>query len=280
MSTEAIPAAPGPLSADQAEAMLQRQLKKHDVAIILLHWFNAATWIAGVATGAALISSPYFSFAPRWYVTLVEGVFGSRANLLAFHVALGLLWIFVFLVYGIFGFRSYLHHEVLQKEIALDKDDWRWLVVRTLGILGRTKEPLPPQGIYNAGQKLFALMIYAMIPVVMLTGIVMSFGWLGPAAVGWAVVLHFASVGAVVSGLLVHVYMGAVFPEEKPAFFSMITGHVDELYAYSHHFKWWREEKQEQLARRDQREAALSAAKPVQVEAPADEPKAAAAPRS
>ena len=65
---------------------------------------------------------------------------------------------------------------------------------------------------------------------------------------GWAVVLHFAAVGVVVSGLMVHVYMGAVFPEEKPAFFSMITGTVNELYAYSHHFKWWREVK---LAQRE-----------------------------
>jgi formate dehydrogenase subunit gamma len=267
MSTEAIPAiptAPTPLSADQAEAMLQRRLKKHDVAIILLHWFNAATWILEAATGAALVASPYFRIAPQWYQTLVEGILGGRANLLAFHVALGLSWIFVFLVYGIFGYRSYLHHEVLQREIALDRDDWRWLVVRVLGILGRSNEPLPPQGIYNAGQKLFALMVYAMIPVVMLTGMVMTFGWFGPAAVGWAVVLHFAAVGAVVCGLIVHVYMGAVFPEEKPAFFSMITGNVDELYAYSHHFKWWREEKQDQLTRRARRDAALAAAPPAE----------------
>jgi formate dehydrogenase subunit gamma len=260
MSTEAIPVVPAPLSANEAESMLQRQLKKHDVAIILLHWFNASTWILGIATGAALITSPYFRFAPEWSIALLEGIFGGRPNLLAFHVALGLVWIFVFLVYGIFGFRSYLHHEVLQREIALDADDWRWLVVRTLGILGRTREKLPPQGIYNAGQKLFALMVYAMIPLVMLSGLVMAFGWFGPAAVGWAVVLHFASVGAVASGLLVHVYMGAVFPEEKPAFFSMITGHVDELYAYSHHFKWWREEKIEQYARRAEREALRASA--------------------
>jgi formate dehydrogenase subunit gamma len=64
----------------------------------------------------------------------------------------------------------------------------------------------------------------------------------------------------VVSGLLVHVYMGAVFPEEKPAFFSMITGHVDELYAYSHHFKWWREEKVAQYERRAQRDTVIAAA--------------------
>jgi formate dehydrogenase subunit gamma len=260
MSTETIPATPLPLSADQAEAMLQRRLKKHDVAIVLLHWFNAATWILEVATGAALIVSPIFRFAPRWYASLLESLFGGRANLLTFHIALGLTWTFVFLVYGIFGFRSYLHREVLRKEIALDRDDTRWLVVKILTILGRTKEPLPPQGIYNAGQKLFALMVYAMVPVVMLTGLVMAFRWPSPAWVGWAVVLHFCAVGAVVSGLLVHVYMGAVFPEEKPAFFSMITGSADELYAYSHHFKWWREVKTKQLARRAERDAALAAA--------------------
>ena len=105
----------------------------------------------------------------------------------------------MFLVYGVFGFRTYLRGEVLQKEIALDRDDFRWLIVRTLRILGRSNEPLPPQGIYNAGQKLFAFMIYAMIPVVMADA---ASSWpsssSAPAVVGWAVVLHFAAVGAVV----------------------------------------------------------------------------------
>jgi formate dehydrogenase subunit gamma len=90
---------------------------------------------------------------------------------------------------------------------------------------------------YNAGQKVFALLVYSMLPVVMATGRIMSFHLFSTAAVQWAVVLHFVAVGLVVSGLMIHVYMGAVFPEEKPAFFSMITGMVNELYAYRHHFK-------------------------------------------
>jgi hypothetical protein len=57
--------------------------------------------------------------------------------------------------------------------------------------------------------------------------------------------------------------MAAVLPEEKPAFYSMITGSVDELYAYNHHFKWWRDAKTEQFERRAQREAAFAAAAPV-----------------
>lgn len=260
MRSDFIPLTPVPLTSEQAETMLQRQIKKHHVAIMLLHWFNAATWILEVATGAALISSRLFRVAPDWYVAIVNGLFGTRGNLLRFHVALGLVWIGVFLVYGIFGFRTYLRGEVLKKEIALDRDDVRWLVVRALRILGRTDEALPLQGVYNAGQKLFSMVVYAMLPVVMVTGVIMAFRLFSPWVVGWAVVLHFAAVGVVVAGLVIHVYMGAVFPEEKPAFFSMITGTVNELFAYNHHFKWWREMKTEQQAWDRQREPVAEAA--------------------
>ena len=248
MRTDAIPLERLPLTADQAEAMLQRQIKKHHVAIMLLHWFNAFVWLFELLTGVALISSRFFRVAPDWYLAIVRGLFGTRANMLLVHEAIGLTWIAVFLVYGLFGFRTYLSQEVLQKEIALDRDDVRWLVVRVGQILGRTRETLPPQGVYNAGQKLFALLVYATLPVIMATGLVMTFHLFGTVVVGWAVVLHFAVVGVVVSGLIIHVYMGAVFPEEKPAFFSMITGNVNELFAYNHHFKWWREVKAEERA--------------------------------
>jgi cytochrome b subunit of formate dehydrogenase len=89
--------------------------------------------------------------------------------------------------------------------------------------------------------------------------VIMAFRLFSPRVVGWAVVLHFTAVGAVVAGLIIHVYMGAVFPEEKPAFFSMFTGTVNELFAYNHHFKWWREMKTEQLAWDRQREPAAEA---------------------
>src|SRR5437660_3579952 len=254
MEASAIRTVPTPLTIEQAEAMAQRQIKKHHVAIVLLHWFNATSWLLELATGAGLIVSPYYRFAPMWYLQMMEGMFGSRANMLRFHIAVGLTWITVFLVYAIFGFRNYLRVEVLQHEIGLDADDLCWLKVRTMLLLGRTTEPLPPQGVYNAGQKLFALLVYTMVPVIMLTGLTMTFHWFGTSVVAWAMVLHFFAVGMVVSGLMIHVYMGAVFPEEKPAFYSMITGVVDELYAYRHHFKWWRTVKlQEQLWREELR---------------------------
>jgi formate dehydrogenase subunit gamma len=248
LRTDAIPLDPVPLSADQAEEMLQHQLKKHYLTSILLHWSNAIVWLLELLTGAALISSPHFRVAPDWYLTIAQDVFGTRASMLRFHMAVGITWLFVFVVYGTFGFRAYLGWDVLNAKLFLDADDRRWLVVRTLRILGRSREPLPPQGIYNAGQKLFAHLVFAATPIIAVTGLIMTFRLLGAAVIGWAVVLHFVSVAAVVAGLMIHVYMGAVFPEEKPAFFSMVTGSVNELFAYSHHFKWWRTVKQEQQA--------------------------------
>lgn len=246
MKIDVIPDHPIPLTGEQAEAMEHRTLKKHHLAIILLHWFNAFIWLIELATGLALMASPDYHLAPDWYIPMVQGVFGSRGGMMRVHLALGSLWIGVFLAYGLFGHRTYLAREVLRREIGIDRDDLAWLRIRVLRILGRTREDLPPQGVYNAGQKLFALLVYAMLPLIMLSGAVMGLGLGGPAMVGWAVALHFCVVGAVVAGLIVHVYMGAVFPEEKPAFFSMITGSVNELFAYSHHFKWWREMKLEE----------------------------------
>jgi len=240
MAVPSITQAARPLTAREADALSQRQVKKHDVAIMLLHWFNAMVWMLELATGLALLTSS-FRVSPWWYIQIVQGFFQSRPNMLQFHIAVGITWIVVFIVYGTFGFRTYLKKEVLQREISLDGDDIQWLRIRVLRLLKRSDEPLPPQGIYNAGQKLFALMVYAMVPVIMITGLIMTFQLIGTTAVGWAAAAHFAAVGAVVSGLMIHVYMGAVFPEEKPAFFSMITGTVNELYAYSHHFKWWKE---------------------------------------
>ena len=241
MSASSMSHLPAQLSVAEIDAMSQRQIKKHHVAIILLHWFNAIVWLLELSTGVALISSPYFRVAPNWYLQIVQGIFGTRANMLHFHIAVGLTWAIIFIVYGTFGFQTYLRKEVLQKEIALDRDDVRWLLVRVGNMIRGTKDKLPPQGVYNAGQKLFAILVYMMIPLVMISGIIMSFHLISTTVVAWAVVIHFFAVGMVVSGLLIHVYMGAVFPEEKPAFFSMITGTVNELFAYRHHHKWWKE---------------------------------------
>ncbi len=268
MSASSMSHLPAQLSVAETDAMSQRQIKKHHVAIILLHWFNAIVWLLELSTGVALISSPYFRVAPNWYLQIVQGIFGTRANMLHFHIALGLIWAIIFIVYGTFGFQTYLRKEVLQKEIALDRDDVRWLLVRVGNMIRSTKDQLPPQGVYNAGQKLFAILVYMMVPLVMISGVIMSFHLISTTAVAWAVVIHFFAVGMVVSGLMIHVYMGAVFPEEKPAFFSMITGTVNELFAYRHHHKWWKEVAMERAVFEREMSSGVAEPEPIVAEQP------------
>jgi formate dehydrogenase gamma subunit len=246
MNSQPIPAHPVALTAEQATDMEQKSMKKHDVAIVLLHWFNASTWLVMLISGLGLMVGAAYRLMPEWYTTMVASALGSRANVLRVHIVLGIAWIVVFVVYGVFGYRQYLQKEVLINEVGLDRNDFEWLRIKLLQILNRTQAKLPEQRSYNAGQKMFALLVYAALPVIAVTGIIMSFHLFGTSVVAWAMLLHFVAVGMVVSGLMVHFYMGAVFPEERPAFFSMITGRVNELFAYKHHFKWWREYKLEQ----------------------------------
>lgn len=126
MATNVYPAVPSELSADEAAVLAQRHVKKHHVAIVLLHWFNAVVWLYELATGSALVVGPAFRFMPQWYLAAMQGLFGTRANLLRVHIAVGLTWTIVFAVYAVFGWRDYLHTEVLRKEIGLDTDDFRW----------------------------------------------------------------------------------------------------------------------------------------------------------
>ncbi len=82
----------------------------------------------------------------------------------------------------------------------------------------------------------------------MSSGIVMTFHEYFPKVLKqFAQPLHWVSVFSIVAGLLIHVYMGAVFPEEKEAFFSMFSGKVSAWYAHSHHEKWYNEKLKEEM---------------------------------
>ena len=199
-----------------------------------------------LATGR-LIVAPDYRFMPQSYLKIDGRPRGGPGQLLRMHIATGILWTIVFVVYATFGLRHYLQRRSAPQGSWHRQRRLSMAPHSLLLLLKRTNEDLPPQGAYNAGQKLYAMLVYSMVPIIMISGWIMAFHLVGTVAVQWAMLIHFLAAGMVVSGLMVHVYMGAVFPEEKPAFYSMITGTVDELYAYRHHFKWWREVKLQQV---------------------------------
>lgn len=233
---------------EERRRLREKKIKKHNLANILTHWFNVASWLMLLPTGIAIISSPRLGLAPLWWQELFRNMFGTTANLIRFHYTIGLIWIVILTFNILIGFRRYFVPFAAHR-MLLDKDDIDWLKIKPLQMLGFMKgKELPPQDAYNAGQKAYMYVVILGTIGIMLSGIVMTFKEIFPPVLKQiAQPIHWVSVFSIVAGLMVHVYMGAVFPEEKEAFFSMFSGKVSAWYARAHHEKWYWEKVQEEL---------------------------------
>ena len=120
-----------PLDAPMREALQRRTIKKHDTAVILLHWFNVSVWVIELATGGALLAGDGYRIAPDWWRTFIVSLFGSPAMVLKVHITVGVIWTTVLLVYGIFGFKKYFMATITRYLIP-DRDDFLWLKNRLL----------------------------------------------------------------------------------------------------------------------------------------------------
>jgi len=231
--------------------MPDKTYKRHDRSDIFIHWFNAACWLLLLLTGVGLIQNPAIDPFGSGYPAWLRSVVGGGGNLLAIHEGIGLVWIAGFILYTVVNFRGakFFLAEVFAVSPARDMG-WmlKKMVLMTLGpkalkMVG-ADPALPDQGYYNMGQKAFAQASVVGGVVIAVTGVIMylsdrTFGAESTGMIGWAVAVHFISVGLVFAGLLVHVYMAAISPDERPGFKSMFTGVVPGGYAKHHHRLWW-----------------------------------------
>jgi formate dehydrogenase subunit gamma len=231
------------LNLEQRQALQQQQIVKHHMANILTHWFNVGMWLLLLPTGTGILLGNVYPAVPTAWNRLMNHMFGGTANLIYWHGVWGQIWLVVLTFNVLIGFRKYFL-SFASTRMLLDKDDIRWLMVKPWHMLGLRKHvPLPPQDAYNAGQKLYSYVVVLGSFFIGLTGMIMvysehiptSFQWV----IQWAMPIHFLAVGVTFAGVIIHVYMGAVFPEERQAFFSMFSGKVNGLYAYLHHRKWY-----------------------------------------
>jgi formate dehydrogenase subunit gamma len=215
-----------------------------------LHWFNAGCWLFLLATGFGLLQNEALPLTGGAWNRWMRTLFGSPEALLSIHILVGAIWASVCFIFGVVSFRNALlpfTKEVLSFSPARDV---AWLVKKgvrmTLGsgvLRKRGIDPaLPDQGFYNVGQKLFAIPSLFGGILIGITGIILALSnvWFTETAVvQWAILLHFVCVGLVFAGLLIHIYMAAIAPGERPAFISMFTGTVPEAYAKHHHRLWY-----------------------------------------
>lgn len=225
------------------------QLLRHSYLDRLVHWVNAVLWIFLALSGFALADNPQITLFGSGFSRFMAGLFGGKAGLLQTHIFMGLTWT-VFMA-GTLLFNAASVREFLSQIFRLQPGDGQWLLRKPLLMLLGTRLcarfglplTLPPQGFYNIGQKGFGVLSLLASLVLALTGIVLSLAayaaaFVGSTLLGWCVAIHYLCAGLTLAGLLVHIYMAAVAPGERPGLLSMFTGRVPLSYAQSHHRLW------------------------------------------
>jgi formate dehydrogenase subunit gamma len=180
-----------------------------------LHWMHASAFFALLATGLIL------------YLPALSTLISRRNVVKNVHIWVAVAWAIAIVVIVVVGNRKRLLEDWREIE-TIDCDDRRWLRGRRA-----------PQGRFNAGQKVNALVTVAFALLFTLSGF---FLWLGERDHRFL----FAGTGTVhdvltllsVVLLVGHLYLALIHPSTRHALRGMTTGEVDEAWARKHHQKW------------------------------------------
>lgn len=128
----------------------------------------------------------------------------------------------------------------LRDAFSWSADDRAWLAKAVAYYTHGEVADMPPQGKYNGGQKLNAMVQIVTFVVFVVTGLIM---WLGTEAVSpgmfaFAILLHDLAVIAAVCLVLLHVYLVTIHPLTRKSITAMFEGIVTREYAKEHHAKW------------------------------------------
>jgi formate dehydrogenase subunit gamma len=234
-------------------------IRRHLPSAIWMHWLNAACWLLLLGSGFGLLANPAMQPVGPWWARLWTGFLGA-SGLLGLHVALGLAWIALCVFFVALRLRQ-VAVPFLREITALHAaSDATWCLRKGAGLVLAPKvlrrlglDPtLPPQGFYNAGQKLAAVAAVACSLGLILTGgiLFLSAGRANTEILlQWCLLAHFCCAGIMAIVLPVHIYMAALAPGERPALRSMFTGYVPLDFVRHHNPLWF----QKLAARQDHR---------------------------
>jgi formate dehydrogenase subunit gamma len=195
-------------------------LPRYTQAERLTHWAVALSYTALFLSGLALFH-PYF----YW----LAGLFGGGALLRVLHPYLGATFAILFAFYSV----------PLLKENRLLPSDRAWLK-GMFRYMERRGEDVRVEGKYNAGQKVMFWSMVAVIPLLLLTGILMWRPWFAPhVQVGlkrFASLVHATMAFVMFVGIGIHVY-AALWT--RGSLRAMTRGNVTGAWARFHHPGWY-----------------------------------------
>ena len=181
----------------------------------MLHWTHAAAFFVLLGTGVAL------------YAPSLTAAFGSRELLRDVHLVTAVAWVLALAVVFALGDRRALR-ETIRELDAFDEDDREWL---------RTFDA--PQGRFNAGQKLNAVVTAAFAVLFAVSGFFLWFGardndFSSPSAI----LLHDGLTLIAIALVAGHLYFTLVRPATRHSLRGMTLGTVRADWARERHPKW------------------------------------------
>ena len=187
----------------------------------ICHWFAGLTYLYCLCTGLAFYT-PYLF----WVAIALGGGPTSRFwhPFVGVTFFAGVMWM----------------HQIWRSDLALTSDDQKWLD-QVKNYATNRDDLVPPQGRYNAGQKIFYWAMFYGAFLLALTGLVMWFPEYIPFAAGWirplVVILHSAAALVTIGAFIIHIYMGVfVVPGSVAA---IVNGNVSKDWARTHHRLWY-----------------------------------------
>lgn len=186
----------------------------------VVHWVLAGSCLFLFLTGFGLMFhslSFMANFFPggHYIMKLLHNIVG---------IIFGIAFLFALIAWG-------------KDTLYFDEDDKKWF--RVMGGYLWEVEKVPEAGKFNAGQKMFFMVLFLFWFIMMGTGVFMWFPIFPPEITRWLYVLH--ALGVVVLGgfLVIHFYLGTY---GNPGTFQVMGhGYVTKGWAKKHRPKWLRD---------------------------------------
>jgi len=193
-----------------------RYVERFTLTERLLHWIHASAFVVLLGSGLVL------------YLPSLSTAVARRPLMKDIHFWTGISWAGAILLVATLGNRRALMATI--REIDLfDRDDARFLA-------GRTSSP---QGRFNAGQKVNAILTAAFAVLFFVSGLLLWYGEQDTRfRLGGTVYLHDSLMYVSVVVVVGHLYLAVLNPSTRHALRGMTLGTVREDWARAHHAKW------------------------------------------
>jgi formate dehydrogenase subunit gamma len=195
---------------------MARYVRRFTVTERALHWVHACAFFVLLGSGLVL------------YLPSLSTAVGRRPLVKDVHFWTGIAWAGAILLVAALGNRKALRATIREID-AFDRDDLRFLA-------GDTRAP---QGRFNAGQKVNAILTAAFAVLFFVSGLLLWYGERDTRfRLSGTVFLHDALMYVSVVVVLGHLYLAVVHPTTRHALRGMTLGSVRADWARRHHAKW------------------------------------------